>query len=69
MFFNLAAEIKRRGLTQKEFALQVGINEVLFSKKINSKTLWNLDEIKRILQFFANELSFDYLFFEESVEK
>jgi len=69
MFFNLAAEIKRRGLTQKEFALKVGINEVLFSKKINSKTLWNLDEIKRILQFFANELSFDYLFFEESIEK
>ncbi|MCD7879027.1 MAG: hypothetical protein LUG16_03735, partial [Candidatus Gastranaerophilales bacterium] len=37
MFNNLIAEIKRRGLTQKEFAKRVKINEVVLSRKLNSE--------------------------------
>lgn len=64
MFSNLAAEIRRSGLTQKEFAKKVKMNEVLFSRKLNSQSSWNLSEIKRILEFFELKLSFDYLFAE-----
>lgn len=67
MFSNLAAEIRRSGLTQKEFAKKVKMNEVLFSRKLNSQSSWNLSEIKRILEFFELKLSFDYLF-EEILE-
>ena len=67
MFSNLAAEIRRSGLTQKEFAKKVKMNEVLFSRKRNSQSSWNLSEIKRILEFFELKLSFDYLF-EEILE-
>lgn len=67
MFSNLAAEIRRTGLTQKEFAKKVKMNEVLFSRKLNSQSSWNLSEIKRILEFFELKLSFDYLF-EEILE-
>ena len=65
MFPNLLAEIKKRGLTQKEFAKEVKISEQLFSKKMNSKAVFNYEEIKRILEFFNPRLSLDYLF-EES---
>ena len=62
MFLNLAAEIKRTGLTQKQFAAEIKMNEILFSKKLNGSSDWKLDEIKHILEFFENKLSFDYLF-------
>lgn len=65
MYRNLAAEIKRSGLSQKEFAEQVKINEITFSKKLNGKTDFQLCEIKRILEFFKLKLSFDYLFSAE----
>lgn len=65
MFPNLSAEIKKRGLTQKEFAEKVKISENLFSKKMNSKAIFNYEEIKRIIEFFNPRLSLDYLF-EES---
>jgi len=64
MFPNLAAEIKRRGLTQKEFARKVQINENSFSRKINSKAVFNYKEITRIIGFFNPRLSLDYLFYE-----
>ena len=64
MFNNLAAEIKRSGLTQKQFAEKVRINPITFSSKINGKTEFQLVEIKRILEFFNLKLSFDYLFAE-----
>ncbi len=62
MFRNLAVEIKRAGLSQKEFAKMVEINEHSFSKKINAKAEFQLCEIRRILEFFGLKLSFDYLF-------
>lgn len=65
-FLNLIAEISRTGLTQKEFAKRVKMNEVVLSRKLNSQVLFKLNEIKRILEFFELKLSFDYLF-EETI--
>ena len=65
MFPNLSAEIKRRGLSQKEFAKAVKISEQLFSRKINSKAIFNYAEIKRIIEFFTPRMSLDYLFEEQ----
>ena len=65
-FLNLIAEISRTGLTQKEFAKRVKMNEVVLSRKLNSQVLFKLNESKRILEFFELKLSFDYLF-EETI--
>jgi len=62
MFLNLITEIKRTGLSQKEFAQKVKINDVVFSRKLNSSSEWKYSEIKRILEYFKLKLSFDYLF-------
>ena len=64
MFNNLIAEIKRIGLTQKEFAKRVKINEVVLSRKLNSETEFKYSEIVRILEFFKLKLALDYLFEE-----
>lgn len=66
MYLNLAAEIKRTGLSQKDFAIRVKISPIVFSRKINGETEFKLSEIKRILEFWGLKLSFDYLF--ENVE-
>lgn len=66
MYLNLAAEIKRTGLSQKDFAIKVKISPIVFSRKINGETEFKLSEIKRILEFWGLKLSFDYLF--ENVE-
>ena len=62
MYLNLAAEIKRTGLSQKDFAIRVKISPIVFSRKINGETEFKLSEIKRILEFWGLKLSFDYLF-------
>ena len=64
MYSNLAAEIKRSGLTQKEFSKEVKINEIVFSRKLNGESDFKLSEVKRILEYFNLKLSFDYLFEE-----
>lgn len=66
MYLNLAAEIKRTGLSQKDFAIRVKISPIIFSRKINGETEFKLSEIKRILEFWGLKLSFDYLF--ENIE-
>ncbi|MBQ3047503.1 MAG: helix-turn-helix transcriptional regulator [Clostridia bacterium] len=66
MFLNLATEIKKAGLSQKEFSKKVKINTVVFSRKLNGDSDWKLSEIRRILEFWNLKLSFDYLF--ENVE-
>lgn len=66
MYLNLAAEIKRTGLSQKDFAIRVKITPIVFSRKINGETEFKLSEIKRILEFWGLKLSFDYLF--ENIE-
>ncbi len=62
MFVNLAAEIKRTGLQNKEFAAKIGMNSVTFSKKINGKVDFTLSEVKKIVEFFNCEFSLEYLF-------
>ena len=62
MFLNLETEIKKAGLSQKEFASQVKINAVVFSRKLNGESDWKLSEIRRILEYWNLKLSFDYLF-------
>lgn len=66
MYLNLAAEIKRTGLSQKDFAIRVKISPIVFSRKINGEAEFKLSEIKRILEFWGLKLSFDYLF--ENIE-
>ena len=62
MFLNLETEIKKAGLSQKEFATLVKINAVVFSRKLNGESDWKLSEIRRILEYWNLKLSFDYLF-------
>lgn len=69
MFGNLLAEIKRTGLSQKEFAKKINMNEINFSRKINSKVDFKYDEIIRIIEFFDSKLSFDYLFEETDLKR
>ncbi len=66
MFLNLMAEIKKSGMSQKEFAKIIEINETTFSKKINSKADFTLIEMQKISNFFGGRLAFDYLFEEFS---
>lgn len=66
MFLNLVTEIKKLGLSQKDFAKKVKINAIVFSRKINGESEFKLSEIKRILEFWDLKLSFDYLF--ENIE-
>lgn len=63
----LAYEIKHAGFTRPEFCEKVGISLSAFSKKVNGKTQFTLDEIKTIMAvlnlddpipiFFAKEVS------------
>lgn len=62
MFGNLAAEIKRTGLMNKEFAEKIEMNPVTFSKKLNGKVDFTLSEAKKIVKFFNCQFSFEYLF-------
>lgn len=66
MYLNLVTEIKKTGLSQKDFAIRVKINPVVFSRKINGESDFKLSEIKRILEFWELKISFDYLF--ENIE-
>lgn len=69
MFLNLATEIKRAGLSQKDFAIKVKINPVVFSRKINGESDFKLSEIKRILEFWDLKISFDRLFENAEVQQ
>lgn len=62
MFNNLSAEIKRIGLTNKEFAKKINMNSVTFSKKINGHTDFTLNEVKKILEEFKCQFTAEYLF-------
>lgn len=66
MYLNLVTEIKKLGLSQKDFSKKVKINAIVFSRKINGESEFKLSEIKRILEFWDLKLSFDYLF--ENIE-
>lgn len=69
MFSNIIAEMARNSMTRQEFANYLDISLPTLRKKLSGEIDFKLKEIKIILKIFNNELSFDYLFFEESVEK
>ena len=66
MFNNLAAEIKRIGITNKDFAEKVKINPVTFSRKLNGKVDFTLSEMKKIAEVNL-EFTLEYLFEEKAV--
>ena len=57
MFLNLETEIKKAGLSQKEFAAQVKINAVVFSRKLNGESDWKLSEMTLIILGLILKLS------------
>lgn len=67
MFRNLQAEIVRKGMNNVEFASAVEMNYRTFSKKMQGKTEFCLDEMKAIQKVIGNDCSLDYLF--EQIEE
>jgi len=62
MFHNLSAEIKRTGLTNKEFAEKIGIHPGTFSRKLHGKVDFTLSEIKIVVDYFKHQFTAEYLF-------
>ena len=61
MYPNLRAEIKRKGLTESEFASEVlGITATGFSLKITGKNPFKQSEIEETLSYF--NLPYKYIF-------
>ena len=51
----LASELARRGLTQKELAQYLGVNQGTISKKMAGKTEWTIGEIDTICDYFGKD--------------
>lgn len=66
MYNNLRGEIAKTGLTKNKFAESVGIIPATFSKKLNNKTKWKIDEMITIRDSLMQRLDvvydLDYLF-------
>lgn len=69
MYPNLAAEMSRNGITAEKMAKQIGINAATMSAKINKKDRMKLCEAARIRDTFFPDMSIDYLFSTELVER
>lgn len=69
MYPNLAAEMSRNGITAEKIAKQIGINAATMSAKINKKDRMKLCEAARIRDAFFPNMSIDYLFSTELVER
>lgn len=62
MYGNLLAEIARKNLKHKDVAREAGIQVFSFSRKINGKKDFTVEEADRIHDLFFPELSLHYLF-------
>lgn len=62
MFNNLKAEMVRIGLTQRELAKALLIDEKTLSQKINGRSKFDVDEMWLIKNEFFPNLQLDYLF-------
>jgi transcriptional regulator with XRE-family HTH domain len=62
MYKNLKTEMKRKGITEKEIALKIGMAKETFSRKLNRKQNFWLEEAKAIQQNYFPESDFLYLF-------
>lgn len=51
--------LKRKGITQEEFAKKLGISRMSLSNRLNGKVQWNLDEMKiaeKVLKLTGDEM-------------
>lgn len=64
-FKNLSAEMARKGVTQKQTAIDVNIRPETFSRKLAGKSDFTLSEIKRIRDYIDPALKIEYLFQED----
>lgn len=62
MYGNLLAEIARKNLRKKDIAKEAEIQVFAFSKKLNGKKDFTVEEADRIHDLFFPELSLHYLF-------
>jgi hypothetical protein len=62
MYKNLKTEMKRKGLTEKEIAMKIGMAKETFSRKLNGKQNFWLEEAKAIHWNFFPDSYFLYLF-------
>lgn len=62
MYPNLAAELARKGLKQKDIAPILGIRPATLSSKLSGKSPLLLDEAFTIQKTFFPNSSLDYLF-------
>jgi len=53
MFPNLAAEMARKGIKQKELAVILGISNPTICKKMSGQTDWSLTEIETLCSYFG----------------
>ena len=62
MYKNLKTEMKRKGITEKEIALKIGMAKETLSRKLNRKQNFWLEEATAIHQNYFPESDFLYLF-------
>jgi len=62
IYKNLKIEIKLKGLTGKQIALEIGIAQETFSRKLSGSQHFWLEEAKAIHQKFFPNTDFLYLF-------
>ena len=62
MYPNLSAELVRRRLTQNDIAKLLGISISTMSCKMNGKSVFTLDEAKKIYDFLNPNVEFVELF-------
>lgn len=60
MYYNLYAELVRRGWRQKDLAKFLGITITNVNLKIRGKQGWTIEQIKSLLKEFNT--TFEYLF-------
>jgi len=60
MYYNLYAELVRRGWRQKDLAKFLGITTTNVNLKIRGKQGWTIEQIKSLLKEFNT--TFEYLF-------
>ncbi len=60
VYSNLAAEMARKRITQKDLAKILGVNNVGIHSRLYGEVEWKLSEICKVMNLF--NLGFEYLF-------
>jgi transcriptional regulator with XRE-family HTH domain len=61
-YTNLLTELTRKGLSQKDLSIKLGIRPETLSKKILMRTDFTFSEVKRIRDLINPEYKIEYLF-------